>query len=120
MEIKQEITGSSVEANAGSVLQPRLRKSPSCSGSVGAGAAPGAGTGAPSRCASDAAAGMKLNIPQREKRMPTGGSWPYSRVSARRNCDDAIDRLGRRRRAQPKPDFPRPLRIRSADDVSHC
>jgi hypothetical protein len=52
--------------------------------------------------------------------MPTGGSWPYSRVSARRNCDDAIDRLGRRRRAQPKPDFPRPLRIRSADDVSHC
>jgi len=44
--------------------------------------------------------------------MPTGGSWPYSRVSARRNCDDAIDRLGRRRRAQPKPDFPRPLRIR--------
>ncbi len=44
--------------------------------------------------------------------MPTGGSWPYSRVSARRNCDDAIDRLGRRRHAQPKPDFPRPLRIR--------
>src|SRR5436305_15272247 len=44
--------------------------------------------------------------------MPTGGYSPYSRVSARRNCDDAIDRLGRRRRAQPKPDFPRPLRIR--------